>query len=118
MGLLSVLLTSPSASAEAVNFTLSIGSAFSLGVGITYLWILTPDKFPFWPHYLLLSFYIFAFLLIVAIIISLLDNSPEIYKPNIEETKNIAKPTPKVKLAWILLCVVMVGLYLLFSFWL
>ncbi|MEJ6981398.1 sodium/solute symporter [Pedobacter sp. P351] len=103
---------------KAVNFTLSIGSAFSLGVGITYLWILTPDKFPFWPHYLLLSFYIFAFLLIVAIIISLLDNSPEIYKPNLEETKNIAKPTPKVKLAWILLCIVMVGLYLLFSFWL
>ena len=100
---------------KAVNFTLSVGSAFSLGVGATYLWILTPDKFPFWPHYLLLSFYIFAFLFAVAILISLLDRSPEIYKPDAEEVKNIAKPTFRVKVAWTLLCIVMIGLYLFFS---
>ncbi|WP_207425251.1 sodium/solute symporter [Pedobacter sp. SYSU D00535] len=99
---------------KAVNFTLSVGSAFSLLVGIVYLWILTPDKFPFWPHYLLLSFYIFAFLLIVAIIISLLDKSPEVYKPDLEVTKNIAKPTKRVKVAWTMLVITMVILYIIF----
>ena len=43
-------------SKKAVNFILSFGSAFSLGVGVLYLWILTPDKYHFWPHYLMLSF--------------------------------------------------------------
>lgn len=100
---------------KAVNFTLSAGSVFSLGVGITYLWILTPDKFPYWPHYLLLSFYIFAFLTIVAVLISLLDRSPEVYKPDAEVTRNIVKPTLKVKIAWAALVVVMVGLYMFFS---
>ena len=99
---------------KAVNFTLSAGSAFSLGVGATYLWILTPDKFPYWPHYLLLSFYIFAFLFIVAILISLLDKSPEIYKPNVEQVRNTLKPTRRVKIAWTMLCVVMVLLYIIF----
>jgi SSS family solute:Na+ symporter len=99
---------------KAVNFTLSVGSAISLGVGATYLWILTPDKFPYWPHYLLLSFYIFAFLFIVAILISLLDKSPEIYKPNVEQVRNTLKPTRRVKIAWTMLCVVMVLLYIIF----
>src|ERR1700712_2705350 len=44
---------------KAVNAILSFGSAFSLGTGVLYLWILTPDRYHFWPHYLLLSFYIF-----------------------------------------------------------
>src|SRR6185503_9160942 len=44
----------------AVNLILSAGSAFSLGIGVLYLWVFTADKYSFWPHYLLLSFYIFA----------------------------------------------------------
>jgi SSS family solute:Na+ symporter len=100
---------------KAVNAILSFGSAFSLGLGATYLWILTPDKFPYWPHYLLLSFYIFLFLVVVAIIISLLDRSPEVYTANAEQTAAIPVTTQKVKIAWAMLCVVMVVLYLIFK---
>jgi SSS family solute:Na+ symporter len=69
-----------------VNTILSGGSAFSLGVGVLYLWVLTPDKYDFWPHYLLLSFYIFAFLFLTAVIISLLDPNPSLL------TKPVMKP--------------------------
>jgi solute:Na+ symporter, SSS family len=99
---------------KAVNFTLSVGSAFSLGVGVTYLWILTPDKFPYWPHYLLLSFYIFVFLFVVAMLISLLDKSPAVYLATQDDKDKILKPTMRVKVAWVLLCLVMVGLYWVF----
>ncbi|MEO5997885.1 MAG: hypothetical protein ABIN89_14165 [Chitinophagaceae bacterium] len=61
---------------KAVNTILSAGSAFSLGTGVLYLWVFPPDRYQFWPQYLVLSFYIFYFLLIVATIISILDPSP------------------------------------------
>jgi SSS family solute:Na+ symporter len=41
---------------KAVNGILGFGSAFSLTVGILYLWILPADEYPQWPHFLLLSF--------------------------------------------------------------
>lgn len=98
----------------AVNLILSAGSVFSLGVGVLYLWVFTPDKYPFWPHYLLLSFYIFAVLFVAGIIISLVDKSPVVYKAEFTEPDVALKPTGKVKLAWALLWIVMVGLYLVF----
>lgn len=100
---------------KAVNTILSAGSAFSLGTGVLYLWVFTPDQYHFWPHYLLLSFYIFAFLMLLAIIISLADSSPVIYQPDAVVMSNTLKPTKKVKLAWILLIIVMICLYLLFD---
>ncbi|WP_345953440.1 sodium/solute symporter [Mucilaginibacter sp. PAMB04168] len=100
---------------KAVNVTLSAGSAFSLLVGITYLWVLPPSRYNFWPHYLLLSFLIFAFLLIVAVLISLLDTSPEIYTPAENEIRDLPKATSRVKIAWILLTIVMIGLYIIFN---
>lgn len=100
---------------KAVNLVLSAGSAVSLGTGIVYLWVLPSARYHFWPHYLLLSFYIFVFLFVAAIVISLLDSSPTIYKPTEQETSNIAKPTKKVKIAWTLLVIVMVILYLIFN---
>ena len=99
---------------KAVNFTLSVGSAISLGTGVTYLWILPKDQYDFWPHYMLLSFFIFAFLLLIAMLISLLDKTPTVYLATEEETKEIAKPTKKVKIAWAALTVVMVVLYVIF----
>jgi len=99
---------------KAVNFTLSVGSAFSLGIGVFYLWIFPPDKNAFWPHYLLLSFYIFAFLFLLAVLISLFDRSPEIYKPDLE-VADLPKTTFRVKLAWTALVFVMVILYLIFG---
>jgi SSS family solute:Na+ symporter len=100
---------------KAVNLVLSVGSACSLGTGVVYLWVLPSDKYHFWPHYLMLSFYIFAFLLLAAVIISLLDSAPIIYKADAETVSNIAKPTKRVKIAWASLVVVMVILYIIFN---
>jgi SSS family solute:Na+ symporter len=100
---------------KAVNLVLSAGSAVSLGTGVVYLWVLPSAQYHFWPHYLLLSFYIFVFLFAAAIIISLLDSTPTTYQPTEQETSNIAKPTKKVKIAWALLVVVMIILYLIFN---
>ncbi|UEG52835.1 sodium/solute symporter [Mucilaginibacter daejeonensis] len=100
---------------KAVNTILSAGSAFSLGTGVVYLWVLPPSKYSFWPHYLLLSFCIFAFLFIVAILISLLDSSPEVYTPGENELADLPKATNRVKIAWTLLTVVMISLYIYFN---
>jgi SSS family solute:Na+ symporter len=99
---------------KAVNIVLSAGSAFSLGVGVLYLWVFTPDKYPIWPHYLILSFLIFSFLMLVAIVTSLLDPTPVIYQSKVDDAP-LAKPTKRVKIAWVVLSIVMVILYLIFN---
>jgi transporter, SSS family len=100
---------------KAVNLILSAGSAFSLGVGALYLWVFTPDKYPVWPHYLLLSFYIFAVLLFAAIITSLLDPSAIRANTSHSEKADLPKTTKRVKVAWISLVIVMLALYILFN---
>lgn len=100
---------------KAVNTILSAGSAFSLGTGITYLWVFPPDRYHFWPHYLLLSFYIFLVLLIVAIIISLFDPSPVVNETTISNKANLLKPAKRVKIAWLMLIIVMICLYIIFN---
>lgn len=100
---------------KAVNAILSFGSAFSLGVGVLYLWVLTPDKYHFWPHYLLLSFFIFLILFIAAIVISLLDPSPVVMDRDAHSTHDLPKPSKKVWTAWILLIITMICLYLIFN---
>ncbi|MBD0288003.1 MAG: sodium/solute symporter [Flavisolibacter sp.] len=95
---------------KAVNLVLSAGSAFSLGVGVLYLWVFTPDKHPFWPHYLLLSFYIFLVLFAVAVLTSLLDPSPVVTDAKVHTTADLPKPTRRVWTAWIALIIVMVCL--------
>ncbi|MGN6179661.1 MAG: sodium:solute symporter family transporter [Mucilaginibacter sp.] len=99
----------------AVNFVLSFGSAFSLGTGVLYLWVFTPDKYHFWPHYLVLSFLIFAVLTISAIVISLLDPKPVRHLTEKLVDAHLFKPTKRVKIAWTLLVIVMICLYILFK---
>ncbi|RCR69953.1 sodium:solute symporter family transporter [Larkinella punicea] len=96
----------------AVNAILSVGSAFSLVVGVLYLWVLPPDQYPFWPHYLLVSFSIFAVLLLTATLISVFDKNPSIYVPLAAEIR--VKPTRRVWIAWISLMITMGILYLVF----
>ncbi|GAB3917641.1 sodium:solute symporter family transporter [Larkinella terrae] len=96
----------------AVNAILSVGSAFSLGVGILYLWVLPPDRYTFWPHYLLVSFSIFAILVVTAVLISVFDSNPSRYEAVASET--VAKPTRRVWIAWISLISTMLALYLTF----
>jgi solute:Na+ symporter, SSS family len=102
---------------KAVNTILSAGSAFSLGIGVVYLWVLPPDTHPWWPHYLLLSFYIFCFLSIIAIIISLVDTGAGavVADTTHSDHANLVKPTKRVWLSWILLSIVMIALYIFFN---
>ncbi|HWJ92263.1 MAG TPA: hypothetical protein VNR87_14200, partial [Flavisolibacter sp.] len=99
----------------AVNTILSVGSAFSLGVGVLYLWVLPQHRYHFWPHYLLLSFYIAVVLFVAAVIISLSDRSAIVANTTHSDAAGGFRPTRRVWLSWILLSIVMVALYLFFN---
>lgn len=100
---------------KAVNFSLSIGSVISLGIGVAYLWVFPSDQYTFWPHYLMVSFYTFAGLMIIAILISLLDRNPTVYEISELDKSAIEKPKRRVWVSWISLAIVMVALYLFFN---
>lgn len=100
---------------KAVNGILSFGSAFSLGIGVLYLWVLTPDKYHFWPHYLVLSFCIFAILLITAVIITLLDKTPVTNYHASSDKHDLPETSRRVKTLWLVLGLIMLGLYLFFN---
>jgi len=60
----------------------------------------------------LISFYIFAVLMVTAIIISLLDKTPE---TNFSDETDIPKTSKKVKILFAVLGVVILSLYLFFN---
>ena len=101
----------------AVNLILSAGSAISLFTGMLNLWILPPDsetgENTWWPHYFLVSFYLFAFLFVAAIVISLVDKNK--VKAAIEENE-LPKTDKRVKILFALLGLVILSLYLIFNF--
>lgn len=99
----------------AVNTLLTLGSVLSLGVGVCYLWVFPKDQYDFWPHYLMLSFYLFAVLMLIGVLVSL------VVKPSRYELEHaseqlliLEKPSKTVRVAWLALFVVMVGLYIVF----
>jgi SSS family solute:Na+ symporter len=100
----------------AVNIILSFGSALSLFVGILNLWILPPDRETgantWWPHYFLISFYLFAFLLVAAILISIFDKNKVTAAI---ETTPLPKTDKKVKWLFACLGLVIVLLYIIFN---
>ena len=95
----------------AVNFTLSVGSAISLGIGVLYLWVLQGRGF--WPHYMVLSFLIFLLLLIVAVLISMVDTKG-VRATQIDQSL-VAKPSKLVWRVWIALIIIMIALYFFFN---
>jgi SSS family solute:Na+ symporter len=99
---------------RAVNSILSFGSAFSLGVGVLYLWVLPADEYPQWPHFLLLSFYIFAVLFVAAIIISFADTKSQT-NVQVIEAKDMPVTTRRVKILFALLGLVILSLYFIFN---
>ncbi len=99
---------------RAVNAILSWGSAFSLTVGVLYLWVLPANEYHWWPHFLLLSFYIFAFLFVMAIIISLTDNKP-VTNVQVIEAVDMPVTTSRVKWLFWTLGVVIILLYVIFN---
>src|SRR5690554_362635 len=48
--------------ARAAKTVLIYGTMLSMGVGVLYLWVFPSQQYSFWPHFLLLSFYIFLLL--------------------------------------------------------
>lgn len=100
---------------KAVNFVLSVGSVISLGTGVIYLWVLPASKYTFWPHYMMLSFLIFALLMVLAALISVLDPSPQVYVVDEKADVPVWTTTNKVKLSWTLLTLAMVALYIYFK---
>jgi solute:Na+ symporter, SSS family len=100
----------------AVNLILSAGSAISLFVGILNLWIMPPNattgENTWWPHYFLVSFYLFAILFVSAIVISLLDKN----KVNATlETNEIPQTSKQVKILFAALGIVILSLYIIFN---
>ncbi len=104
------------ATARAANVTLILGSVLSIGVGVAYL-----SHFPsadFWPHFLMLSFYLFMALGGLMVIVSLMDGSqkgkkslPSImtsYQPQSYSSRTIWR-------LWLVLVIIMVGLYVILN---
>lgn len=98
---------------RAANLILSAGTVFSIGTGILYLWVFPKEKYDFWPHFLLLSFYIFVVLAVVAFLVSYFDKKS--LNQNVLDFGRLPKPDRKVWIAWISLIVVMISLYVLFN---
>lgn len=105
------------ATSTAANLVLTAGTAISLGIGVCFLL-----KFPheaFWPHFMLLSFVIFAGLCALMVVASLATQDRQTgagHLPSLGETYRRCGPiglAPAV--CWVLLGVVMAVIYLLFN---
>ncbi|MDR7212570.1 sodium:solute symporter family transporter [Flavobacterium piscis] len=99
---------------RAANLTLTLGTFISLGTGVLYLWIF-PNKIYNWPHFLLLSFYIFVGLSIMAYILTITDKAGQKDHQTLLRINPAAKPDRQVKILWALLTVVMIALYIIFN---
>lgn len=95
---------------KAANIVLTAGTGFSFTVGILYLWVLPSEK---WPHFLLLSFFIFLILSAVAFLVSVFDRKA--VDQNVLDYGKLLRIPSKVWILWLLLIVVMVGLYVVFN---
>jgi SSS family solute:Na+ symporter len=104
------------ATSASANAVLTLGTAVSLGIGVCYLkhW---PSE-AFWPHFLFLSFLIFAGLCLFMIVVSLLtqkegEASP---LPSLADTyREGGSIGTAVWVAWGSLIVLMIGLYIFFN---
>jgi len=104
------------ATAKAAIWTLVAGSLVSISVGLCHMtdW---PSK-TFWPHYLLLSFYLFVGICAFMIVVSLATRKSPVEEdlPTLRET--YAVQGGQSRLLWILwgiLAAIMVGIYALFE---
>jgi len=100
---------------KAANFTLLGGTIISMGVGVLYLWVYPAADYAFWPHFLLLSFYLFVLLSVLAFIITLIDTKGRANSRNILDNSDLPKPSKTVWALWISLIAMMVFLYVFFN---
>ncbi|HYE55581.1 MAG TPA: sodium/solute symporter, partial [Chitinophagaceae bacterium] len=99
----------------AANVVLSAGTLFSLGTGVLYLWVFPSGKYDFWPHFLLLSFYIFIILAALGLIISYFDKKGAQGNAAPGAVAATEPADKKVIWSWALLIVIMVTLYIIFN---
>ena len=97
----------------AANAALTVGTVFSIGVGVLYLWVFPADQYSAWPHFMLLSFYLFVIIGIGMVVVSLLDKTPQTAILNMEKIEE--KPARIVLILWGVLIVTMIGLYIFFN---
>jgi SSS family solute:Na+ symporter len=103
------------ASPSAANVVLSLGSVASIGIG--FFSILNYPDADFWPHPLLLSFYIFTGLMLTMVLITWLFDHQYggSQLPVINETLGKIKDNKLVWALWGILSIVMLCLYLFFN---
>jgi solute:Na+ symporter, SSS family len=103
------------ATSKAALFTLIFGSILSLTIG--YCQITNFPNAYFWPHYMLLSFYLFVFLCAVMVVISFFtkDEHPAKALPTLKETYKTGESYKTVWILWAILAVIMVALYIIFD---
>lgn len=95
---------------RAANMALTWGTVFSIGTGILYLFVLNGADF--WPHFMMLSFWIFVIIAAAMVIVSVLDKS----EPQPSMIKKISgKPSLDVRIGWALLIIAMIALYIFFN---
>lgn len=95
---------------RAANMVLSLGTALSILTGISYLWIIPGASEAM--HFMMLSFILFCILVAGMVIVSLLDTTEEERQPmRVAE----GRTSRGVIISWIVLAIVMVGLYIFFN---
>jgi SSS family solute:Na+ symporter len=103
------------ANSIAADIVLYAGGLICVLVGVCHVLNL-PYK-GFWPHFLLLSVYLFALLAVIMVVVTLL-TKPDADKvlPSLLETNKKAGHQPRsIWLSWLLLAIVMIFIYLLFQ---
>jgi len=96
----------------AANLTLTFGTGLCLLVGILYYVMPEGMAGVEWPHFMLLSFYLFVLLLVSMVIISVIDKAPS----NAVAMRKVHEPmTSSVIVTWVALFVVMISLYFIFN---
>jgi SSS family solute:Na+ symporter len=98
---------------RAANLALTVGTAFCLIVGVLYLW--PPSWLTLqWPHFMLLSFYLFVILAAGMAVVSLCERDAQ--PAAISYAKNTSDGGGKLVTAlWTALAIVMIGLYIFFN---
>ena len=99
-------------SATAIS-TLLVGTSVSLSIGVCYLakWL----HETFWPHFLLLSLYLFVSLSLFMIIVSLLTKQPPAEKALPPLEFESGHSNTRIWFLWSILALIMLALYVIFN---
>ncbi|MEM9237272.1 MAG: hypothetical protein AAGB14_10875, partial [Verrucomicrobiota bacterium] len=113
------------ATATAAVTTLVLGSAISLSIGVLditnhFQREIEGEMTDIWPHFLLLSFFIFVGLLAMMIVVSLLTKNSEVEEP-LPSLRQTYRENPGIGragwLCWGALALLMLGIYGFFQLW-